>query len=213
MSNEVQQVPDKSYRGKDVQLCADGKYRWVYEMNLLTNPFIFLTVLKIFVLIIIGVWFVFGFFLHIIHGDLAGMLDFGKTMLIMLAIFTGLTILGVLVLAALYGGKYVVLFEMDEKEVKHIQMPKQFKKAQAISLITAMVGIAAKKPSTVSAGLLSAGKSSSTSEFKSVRRVIPRRLFHVIKVNQLLNKNHVYVPKEDYDFVYDFIKTRCINAK
>jgi hypothetical protein len=213
MSNEVQQVPDKSYRGKDVQLCADGKYRWVYEMNLLTNPFIFLTVLKIFVLIIIGIWFVFGFFLHIIHGDLAGMLDFGKTMLIMLAIFTGLTILGVLVLAALYGGKYVVLFEMDEKEVKHIQMPKQFKKAQAISLITAMVGIAAKKPSTVSAGLLSAGKSSSTSEFKSVRRVIPRRLFHVIKVNQLLNKNHVYVPKEDYDFVYDFIKTRCINAK
>ena len=213
MANEVQQVPDKSYRGKDVQLCADGKYRWVYEMNLLTNPFIFLTVLKIFVLIIIGIWFVFGFFLHIIHGDLAGMLDFGKTMLIMLAIFTGLTILGVLVLAALYGGKYVVLFEMDEKEVKHIQMPKQFKKAQAISLITAMVGIAAKKPSTVSAGLLSAGKSSSTSEFKSVRRVIPRRLFHVIKVNQLLNKNHVYVPKEDYDFVYDFIKTRCINAK
>ena len=213
MSNEVQQVPDKSYRGKDVQLCADGKYRWVYEMNLLTNPFIFLTVLKIFVLVIIGIWFVFGFFLHIIHGDLAGMLDFGKTMLIMLAIFTGLTILGVLVLAALYGGKYVVLFEMDEKEVKHIQMPKQFKKAQAISLITAMVGIAAKKPSTVSAGLLSAGKSSSTSEFKSVRRVIPRRLFHVIKVNQLLNKNHVYVPKEDYDFVYDFIKTRCINAK
>ena len=70
-----------------------------------------------------------------------------------------------------------------------------------------------KKPSTVSAGLLSAGKSSSTSEFKNVRRVIPRRLFHVIKVNQLLNKNHVYVPKEDYDFVYDFIKTRCINAK
>ncbi len=213
MANEVQQVPDKSYRGKDVQLCADGKYRWVYEMNLLTNPFIFLTVLKIFVFVIIGIWFVFGFFLHIIQGDLAGMLDFGKTMLIMLAIFTGLTILGVLVLAILYGGKYVVLFEMDEKEVKHIQMPKQFKKAQAISLITAMVGIAAKKPSTVSAGLLSAGKSSSTSEFKNVRRVIPRRLFHVIKVNQLLNKNHVYVPKEDYDFVYDFIKTRCINAK
>ena len=31
-----------------VQLCSDGKYRWVYEMNLLTNPTVFLTAFKSF---------------------------------------------------------------------------------------------------------------------------------------------------------------------
>ena len=204
---------DNNYRGKDVLLCNDGKYRWVYEMNMLTNPTIFLTVFKIFFWIILAGWLVFGLFLYLIHGDVAGFLAMGKAMLVALAIMAVLTALGVLVLAALYGGKYVVLFEMDETEVKHIQMPRQVRKAEVVGLITALVGLAAKRPTTAGAGLLSAGKSSTTSVFEQVRRVVPRRAFHLIKVNQLLNKNQIYVPDEDFDFVYDFIKSHCKNAK
>lgn len=196
-----------------VRLCDDGKYRWVYEMNMLTNPTIFLTVFKIFLYIILAGWLIFGTFLYLIHGDFEGFLDMSKGMLVALAIMAGLTLLGVLFLAALYGGKYVVLFEMDEQEIKHIQLPRQVKKAQAISLITTLVGLAAKKPTTAGAGLLAAGKSSSTSVYANVRRVVARRNLHLIKVNQLLNKNQIYVPDEDFDFVYEFIKSRCIHAK
>lgn len=196
-----------------VRLCDDGKYRWVYEMNMLTNPTIFLTVFKIFLYIILAGWLIFGTFLYLIHGDFEGFLDMSKGMLVALAIMAVLTLLGVLFLAALYGGKYVVLFEMDEREIKHIQLPRQVKKAQAISLITTLVGLAAKKPTTAGAGLLAAGKSSSTSVYANVRRVVARRNLHLIKVNQLLNKNQIYVPDEDFDFVYEFIKSRCIHAK
>jgi hypothetical protein len=196
-----------------VRLCDDGKYRWVYEMNMLTNPTIFLTVFKIFLYIILAGWLIFGTFLYLIHGDFEGFLDMSKGMLVALAIMAGLTLLGVLFLAVLYGGKYVVLFEMDEQEIKHIQLPRQVKKAQAISLITTLVGLAAKKPTTAGAGLLAAGKSSSTSVYANVRRVVARRNLHLIKVNQLLNKNQIYVPDEDFDFVYEFIKSRCIHAK
>lgn len=196
-----------------VRLCDDGKYRWVYEMNMLTNPTIFLTVFKIFLYIILAGWLIFGTFLYLIHGDLEGFLDMSKGMLVALAIMAGLTLLGVLFLAVLYGGKYVVLFEMDEQEIKHIQLPRQVKKAQAISLLTTLVGLAAKKPTTAGAGLLAAGKSSSTSVYANVRRVVARRNLHLIKVNQLLNKNQIYVPDEDFDFVYEFIKSRCIHAK
>lgn len=196
-----------------VRLCDDGKYRWVYEMNMLTNPTIFLTVFKIFLYIILAGWLIFGIFLYLIHGDFEGFLDMSKGMLVALAIMAGLTLLGVLFLAVLYGGKYVVLFEMDEQEIKHIQLPRQVKKAQAISLLTSLVGLAAKKPTAAGAGLLASGKTSSTSEYAHVRRVIPRRSLHLIKVNQLLNKNQIYVPEEDFDFVYDFIKSRCKNAK
>ena len=196
-----------------VRLCDDGKYRWVYEMNMLTNPTIFLTVFKIFLYIILAGWLIFGTFLYLIHGDFEGFLDMSKGMLVALAIMAGLTLLGVLLLAVLYGGKYVVLFEMDEQEIKHIQLPRQVKKAQAISLITTLVGLAAKKPTTAGAGLLAAGKSSSTSVYANVRRVVARRNLHLIKVNQLLNKNQIYVPDEDFDFVYEFIKSRCIHAK
>ena len=203
---------DKNYRGKDVLLCNDGKYRWVYEMNMLTNPTIFLTVFKIFFWIILIGWLVFGLFLYLIHGDVAGFLAMGKALLVALGVMAVLTALGVLGVAALYGGKYVVLFEMDETEVKHIQMPRQVRKAEVVGLITAMVGLAAKRLTTVGAGLLSTGKSSTTSVFEHVRRVVPRRALHLIKVNQLLNKNQIYVPDEDFDFVYEFIKSRCKNA-
>ena len=56
-------------------------------------------------------------------------------------------------------------------------------------------------------------KTKSTSEFVHVRRVKARRRFNLIKVNQLFDKNQVYVADEDFDFVYNFIKSRCINAK
>jgi len=201
------------YENKEVKLCEDGKYRWVYEMNMITNPTIFLTVLKVFWGIIIGMWAVFGFFLYVIHGDWDGLLGMTRAMLVVLGIFTVLTMLGVLLLAAIYGGKYVVLFEMDEHEVKHIQLPRQVKKAEALGLLTALVAIAAKRPAAAGAGLLSTTKTSSVSEFAKVRRVKAYRRLHLIKVNQLLEKNQVYVPDGDFDFVLDWIKTRCVNAK
>ncbi len=105
---------EMEYENKEVKLCEDGKYRWVYEMNMITNPTIFLTVFKIFFWIIVGMWAVFGFFLYVIHGDWDGLLGMSKGMLIALGLFAVLTLLGVLLLAAIYGGKYVVLFEMDE---------------------------------------------------------------------------------------------------
>jgi hypothetical protein len=192
-----------------VRLCDDGKYRWIYEMNMLTNPTIFLTVFKIFFYIILAGWLIFGTFLYLIHGDFQGFLDFSKGALIAIVGMAALTFLGVLLLSAMYGGKYVVLFEMDEQEIKHIQLPRQVKKAQALSLLTALVGIAAKRPTTVGAGLLASGKTTSTSEYKKVRRVVARRALHLIKVNQLLEKNQIYVPDEDFDFVYEYIKSRC----
>jgi len=102
---------------------------------------------------------------------------------------------------------------MDDQEIKHIQLPKQFKKAQAVSVLTSLVGIAAKKPTMVGAGMLTAGKNASISEFKNVRRVKARRRLHLIKVNQLLNKNQIYVPDEDFDFVLEYIRSHCPNAK
>ena len=205
--------PGKDYRGQKVQLCTDGKYRWLYEMNLVTNPTIFLTVFKIFFWIILIGWLIFGFFLYVIHGDWKGLLGMGKAMLLVLAIFAVLTLLGVLVMAAIYGGKYKVLFEMDEKGIKHIQLPAQAAEARKLGILAALFGLATKKPTVAGAGMLSASKNASTSEFDKVRRVVARRHLHLIKVNQLLERNQVYASDEDFDFVYHYIKSRCINAK
>ena len=206
-------LESNDYRGKRVRLCQDGKYRWVYEMNMITNPTIFLTVFKVFVGIIMGMFMVFGFFLYVIHGDWEGLWGMTKALGLVLAIFLGLTILGVLVVAISYKGKYIVLFEMDEKEIAHIQVPEQFKKARKLGAVTAAFGGATGRYGTAGAGMLMASRNSSTSVFSKVRHVKPRRWFHLIKVNQLLNRNQVYVTNEDFDFVYNFIKSHCPNLK
>ena len=206
-------MADSKYRGHEIRLCDDGKYRWVYELNLIKNPVIAFTVFKIFAGIILAGWIIFGFFIYVIHGDWEGLWGMTKAMLIALAIFAVLTILGVLVVAWIYGGKYVVLFEMDEKQIKHIQLPRQFKKAQALGILAALAGAASGKPSVAGAGLLAASKQSSTSVFENVSRVKARRCLNLIKVNQLLNHNQIYVPKKDFDFVFNYIKSRCPKAK
>lgn len=206
-----QNVESKTYQGKEVRLCSDGKYRWVYEMNLLKNPTIFFTVLKVMMISIAIVW-LFGLIIGLGDMDLDYYLFWTKLSGIMLGVFVVLTIIGVLITAVILG-KYVVLFEMDEKEVTHIQMPRQVKKAEAIGLITALVGAMAKNPTTIGTGMLAASKTKSTSVFANVRRVKARRRLNLIKVNQLLDKNQVYVSDEDFDFVYDFIKSRCTKAK
>ena len=122
-------VKQKAPGLKQIELCADGKYRWIYEFNMLKNPTIFFTVLNIF-----GVLILVQVFLMVILGlkDGDSLLDAlksaGTVALVMLAIFFVLTLLGYLVVAARYNWKYVVLFEMDHEGILHRQLKDQVKK-------------------------------------------------------------------------------------
>lgn len=199
---------------ENIFLCEDGKYRWVYEMPILKNPTIFIMVWKILFFIILGI-FAFTFIFDLIDGNLTG-----ETALNTLKFFgyfvLGMTVLlgiAMLLYAAIMGGKYVVMFEMDSDGVNHKQMPKQVKKAQAIGIITALAGIAARNVTTVGVGINAAARSEMYSRFIKVRKVkaYPRR--DLIKVNQLLTKNQVYAEKEDFDFVYNYILDHTPNRK
>lgn len=205
-------------RGNDtidhkVRQFKDGKYRWVYEMPILSNPTIFLTVFKVFAYILGVSFVVFGFFIYVIHGNWAGLWEMAKGYLIALGIIAVLNVLGVLVIAAMYKGKYIVMFEMDEHQIKHIQVSEQFRKAKKMGQLGAYAGMLTGNFTLAGAGLLMASKDASVSNYSEVRRVIPRRGLHVIKVNEFIEKNQIYVPDEDFDFVYDYIKSRCPKAK
>ena len=198
---------------KQIELCADGKYRWSYEYDMLRNPSILFTVLKIFAFIILGL----GLFMLILglfdgNGFLETLVFAGKMVLVIGGIFLFLAIVSYLLLAFIFNRKYMVLFEMDENGILHRQMQKQVKKAQVLAFITAMAGLMAKRPTTVGAGLLSATKTSSYSTFASVRSVKAYPGRHLIKVNEPFNYNQIYVD-EDFDFVYNFIREHCPKVK
>ena len=204
---------DEGFIGSRVRQYADGKYRWVYEMPILTNPTIFLTVLKVFAYILGISFVVFGFFIYVIHGNWAGLWEMAKGYLIALGIIAVLNVLGVLVIAAMYNGKYIVMFEMDEHQIKHVQVSEQFRKAKKFGQLSAFAGMMSGNFTLAGAGLLMSSKDASVSNYTEVRRVKPLRRMHVIKVNEFIEKNQIYVTDEDFDFVYDYIKSRCVNAK
>lgn len=200
---------------KNIWHCRDGVYRWTYEMDLLRNPTILISVYKVLGLSL-GVVFALDILISLFSGSLKGpedLLGLGQLFLCLAGILLVLGIIGYLIVAALYGWKYQVLFEMTEDYVRHIHMPKQFQKAEAIGWLTALLGAAAGKPTTMGAGLLAASKSTSTSEFQNVEVVKVRRKRNTIHVNYLLDKNQVYAADEDFDFVESFILARCVKAK
>ena len=197
-----------------VTLCPDGKYRWVYEMNLLKNPSVLFDLWWVFgitILIIAVLFIVFAIFDGDFDWDsISGMF---LTLGIVTAIIFVLSLLGYFVYAAISGWKYVVLFIMDENEVVHQQMPREVKKGQLIGDLTMLVGALAGRTGIVGTGLLAKSRSSMTSTLANVKRLVPCRWMNLIKVNQTFSKNRVYVTDEDFDFVYDFLCTHCTKAK
>ena len=212
-------LADTNYEGSRVSLCKDGKYRWTYEFNMLKNPAIILVVYKIF-LILLSIPFIINVIALARNGELQkewnDRLWSGsnpKVWLVVMAVFVVIILLAYLLVAWMYGGKYIVHFTMDENCIVHEQEAAQSKRAQKLGLLTALVGILAKRPSTIGAGMLAASRTTFTSDFPNVRRIKPRRALKLIKVNKLLDRNQVYVPREDFDFVLDFIRRHCPKAK
>ncbi len=203
-------------QGSSIVVDEDGVYHWVYEFNLFTNPTILLTVIKIFLGIIVAL-IVFGIVLLIpdlVQGyagaeDVAGMFLSGGGMAFL---FIVLTIIGYVIYALMNGGKYCVVFTMDDEGVTHKQLPKQYKKAQVISALNVFAGAASGNLSQMGMGILTATHDTTSSSFASVRSVKGSRALRVIKVNEPLAKNQVYVEPGDYDFVYDYIVAHCPNA-
>lgn len=90
---------------ENIWLCPDGVYRWTYEMDMLKNPTIMISVWKV-----LGISFVvvllFDLIVSLFGGDLKtldDLLGVGKLFLILAAIFLVLSVISYIILAALYG--------------------------------------------------------------------------------------------------------------
>lgn len=193
---------------KEIKLCEDGKYRWVYEFSMLKNPIILLTILKIFALVLIGMWLFFGLLSIKDEGLVGAYVYEAKALMLPAIILFALSIVAYLILAGIYGWKYIVLFEMNEEGIRHIHMAKQFKKAEAVGWLTALAGAVAQNPGASGTGLLAATKQETVSEFSKVKKMKILRGFHTVKLDALLSHNQIYAYDEDYDFVVEYIKTR-----
>ncbi|SCP96944.1 zinc-ribbon domain-containing protein [Anaerobium acetethylicum] len=185
-----------------------GTYNWMYEFSLWKNPSVFITVYKV-MLISLAFPALLMFFLTLEEGVeeafklLFAMIGYG------IILITGLTIVAYVFLGILYGGRYYVLFKMDAKGINHIQLEKQYKKAQALGFLTALTGVSAGSLSAGGAGLLAASRQSLYTSFKKVKsiKICPGR--NTIYLNESMARNQIYATKEEFQFVKEYILKNC----
>lgn len=192
----------------------DGIYRWTYELNMYRNPTLLITTLKLLSLLFGIVWL---FVVLVSMGDPGfwwkGFLTLTMVFSLLILAFLVIGTMAYYLNAFIQGGRYSVVFEMDEKGVKHKIRARQLKRAKVIAVLASLMGLLARKPAIISAGILAGSRASLYSTFASVKKITAVKARHVIYLDARLNHNQIYVDDEDFDEVYAFIAARCVNAK
>jgi len=204
---------EKNYGPRPV-LCPDGKYRWTYQVNLYSNMSIFSDLMKV-----MAGSSGFVFLLMLVINLFDGHLDwtaFLGNILVLLAVFAFLMLLGIIgyyVWAYLSGGSYTALFVMDEQGIGHYQTASQRRLGKKIGVAGMLIGMAAGRPGVAGSALAASSVNGVRTAFRDVRSVKAVRRRDLIKVNELLTKNRVYVADgRDYQWVLDFITEHCRQA-
>ncbi len=190
------------------------RYRWVYQLRLFKNPVFFLLVFKIFFciwlvisLFVLSLDLIEGLPLKSLEGTLLFMLLMGLILLLLLIVSYGFY-------GIIMRGKYTILFEMDEKGIAHIQVPKERKKAEKLGLTTFLAGLLTGNPTVMGAGLLSAHKQATYTKFSAVNKIRVNRKRQQIKIRSSgLFHNQVFTHPDDFDFVLNFIRSHSSDKK
>ena len=197
-----------------VKLYEDGKYHWLYDLHMLKNPAVLFDLfwaLGVSTAITVFIIFCIQACSNGINAD--DLMIVLKIAGILIGIMLVLGVLGYLLYAALSGWIYSVHFIMDENGVEHKAAPRSKKLAKRIGFLTVLVGLFSRKPGMMGTGILASSNTSMSSDFLRVRSVKAVRWMNTIKVNERFSRNRVYVSDEDFDFVFDYISSRCPIAK
>ncbi|MBI0583513.1 MAG: zinc ribbon domain-containing protein [Methanomassiliicoccus sp.] len=186
----------------------NGSLSWAYELSFWKNPTILITVFKV-MLISLSFVVLLTFLLALADGP-ADAAMFALTMFgIGAAIMTVLMVTAYVIVGLSYGGRYRVLFKMSDKGVHHIQLKKQYDRAAAFGLLTALAGLAGGNLTAAGAGLMSASRQSMYTEFADVRSIKVNRRRNVIYLSEGLAHNQVYAEDEDLPRIQAYILDHC----
>lgn len=200
-----------------VTLCSDGVYRWIYEFKMYRNPSILFTVYGV-MFVAAAIVALLVFLINLISGNVGWPpfkdfdWDSSKYAIIVLGVLIFvLPFVAYLIICKLYGGKYMMLFEMDEHAISSNQMEKTFEKGQAISWVTGFLGALSGNLSVTGLSIANASRQSMISRFSQVKRIIPKKGRDLIKVNNRFKRNQIYVCKEDFDFVLKYLQEKTVS--
>lgn len=190
-----------------VTLYDDGVYRWSYDMDMWHNRYLLRILVKAVTLFCVAVLLVL---LALLGPRYLNATTLGVCALIVVGMY--LIPLGVYAICALaMHGTYHLCFQMDESAVALVQSAGTKRRNRTLGVIATVVGLAAaKRPGEVLrvTSTLAMANAVGTTAFSSVTRVKLHPEDDVIDLREWFGLNQIYVGREDYAFVRDFILER-----
>lgn len=187
-----------------IRLEEDGVYRWYYEVDLWHNPVIFLTMAKMYIgstslfacITCIGfkIWEILKIIKVLGVWYLIGIVG-------CLFIYVSIFVIG--------GGKYRSFFELDEEKIVHTGIIKQ----QSSLLMQLIIRLKAQNKKSGGIGGNKLKHPTYVSSFERVKKINVLKQYDTIKLVGINAYSQVYVSKEQREFVYHFIRSRCQYVK
>ncbi len=191
---------------------SQGNFHWIYRLNMLKNPVVLYMIIKI----ILGVCGGIGIFIFIMlllnHNTFGSafkgfaIVTFGIGGLMLL-----IASIAYLIVTAMHGSWYIVEHRMNMDRVDHLQTHEEKEQSRKLKAAVFVIGLLSDDPSSM--GLALGAAEEMTSSFKDVKKIIADRRHNLIKVNNMLQHNHIYAYPHQYEFVLDYICRHCPSAK
>lgn len=190
-----------------VKKFEDGKYRWLYDLDLRKNLSILYTTIKV-VLISFLIPLVLLMIIFAIEGNLINALkDLLPIYFLIGIVLVFITLISYYIVVRYYKGRFSFMFEMDENGITFKRFGSDAEKTETIGKIVSIIGATTNNAGLVGGGLNLAASQTSTSNFSKVRSIKAILERDLIKVNSLFLFNQIYVNKDDYQFVLNYIQS------
>lgn len=191
-------------------MTPDGKgvYHWRYSVNLYRNPGLLWLFYKVFGGIFAGC-LLFVLFL----GDFKVSPEGAKWTSVGFAVMIAIVTLSYYIYALIQHGRYTWDFEMDANGVNAVQVANEAKRTKLLGAAVAAMGVATGNLTQIGVGTMVATDDGRCSEFATVSSVKPDRKHNTINIRNGLFHNQVFASDEDFDFVLDYITSRCPKLK
>ena len=184
----------------------DGKYRWVYELNLKEDKSILNVVIKAVILAIVVPYLLLAGYTYF-QGNLQAMRDITPVFALVGIAVIIIAFISYFAVTKYYKGYFTFLYEMDEDGIWFRRIESDKENTETIGKLAAFTGALIGNIGLFASGLNTAGNHDAYSDFKKIYSIKSRPRDHLIVLTSFFLFNYIYVNEEDYNMVLEFIES------
>ncbi len=212
MTDNMANLTDRHIERLSEYLTRHGReYRWLHDVSLWRETMLPIMLFKIILLAALFPALVLLIIETLDGSFVQGLRASTQVYTIVAGILLGLFIIAYPLYILVSGGRYSILFEMDDKGIDHVQMPARgVDRTDLLARAGFVAGLASGNLSAAGASVLALSRKRMHTSFSNVRKIIIYERKQVIKlISRDMTRNLIYSEVKDFALIKDLMLERC----